>query len=616
VTDRPRWVRCDNRAVLTVGEVLELPVIKRGLPEVVAGEEHLDRRVRWAHVVDVAEVSGLLKGGEFVLNNGFGIGLEPRTQRAFIRELAEQDVSAVAVELGLLYERSLPPAMATEAQRVELPLIALHRKTRFVEVTEAVHQRLMSEELVSLRLADELSQSLTDLSLAGADVSELLDEAARSIGNPIVFEDASKRMITVAAAQSSEEIVLRAWRDRLEQEARTPEASRGALEAPVRLVDGPWGRLIALELDGPFEELAQTLLERAASALALRLVSQHQVNELAARSRGALIDDLVAGRLGEQEAARRAEALGFQRQSKRLLPIAMAWRGAGSERADSNSWVALAPQLRSALARVGMAALIGPYGDRLVLIVEPVREGESETLIESVATAIYEGAGHQQLTQEELAVSVGPAAERWNELGVGLDYAARHVLVAAREPPALWHDARRVSLDDVLTEMGNSTTLRAFLHDRLGPLADDVTDRRHVELLRTLEAYLSHGGHKTAAAHALHLERRLERRRSPARTASRRPCPATAERQPGRERGRGAGGWVTRHRDGSSRTRLKIDRSPDPLFGCGWHRALEDEPARSRFHTFHKPRSGACAVARPGADRGAPNATARTQRAP
>jgi Purine catabolism regulatory protein-like family len=56
--------------VLTVADVLDFSVVRRGLPEVVSGDAHLDREVRWAHVLDVADASGLLKGREFVLNTG------------------------------------------------------------------------------------------------------------------------------------------------------------------------------------------------------------------------------------------------------------------------------------------------------------------------------------------------------------------------------------------------------------------------------------------------------------------------------------------------------------------------------------------------------------------
>jgi PucR family transcriptional regulator, purine catabolism regulatory protein len=100
-----------------------------------------------------------------VLNNGFGLGLDARKQRSFIGELAVQGASAVAVELGKLYRRGLPEPLRDEAERHGLPLIALHRKTRFVEVPEAVHARLMDADYALLRQADDASRRLTELAV-------------------------------------------------------------------------------------------------------------------------------------------------------------------------------------------------------------------------------------------------------------------------------------------------------------------------------------------------------------------------------------------------------------------------------------------------------------------
>jgi PucR family transcriptional regulator, purine catabolism regulatory protein len=501
--------------MFTVSNLLELPALKRGLPEVVSGHEHLQREVRWAHVLDVADATGLLKGGEFVLSNGFGLGHETRTQRNFIRDLFEQDAAALAVELGILFRGELPAAMTDEAESLGMPLIALHRKTRFVEVTEAVHQLVMSREFTLLREADELSQRLTALVLGGAEVPELLTELARALGNPVVLEDASGRVVAWAAHQAGEDFVLRAWNDLLAAERRQGEQVRGAIDARIRLVNGPRGRLIAFELDGPLDELAATLVRRGAEAISLRLVTRHQEDQLAAHSRGTWLAEVAAGHVGDQDASRRAAALGFEWASPCVVTAAAAWRPTAYS-PGSESWLAIVPDLRTALARAGMNALIGPHGDVLLILVDPGRAGEPDALAEDVAQAIMRGAGRHQLDQHHLALTIGPSASNWTEAGRALARAAQHGRVAAREPTRLWHDARRVSLNDALYEMAESPTLRMYVHDRIGPLVEGEPDRRRAELLHTLEVYLRHAGRKTAAAQELHLERqslyhRLER---------------------------------------------------------------------------------------------------------
>ena len=94
--------------MLTLAEVLELPVVRRALPEVIAGADALDRELRWAHVIEMADPSDLLKGGELVLTTGIGAGERERDQSRWIASLLDQGVAAVAVELGSTWRERVP----------------------------------------------------------------------------------------------------------------------------------------------------------------------------------------------------------------------------------------------------------------------------------------------------------------------------------------------------------------------------------------------------------------------------------------------------------------------------------------------------------------------------
>lgn len=487
--------------MLTVADVLALPVVRRGLPELVAGAESIDNEVRWVHVLDVQDASGLLKGGEFVLCNGFGLGLDARTQRSFVRELAEQRAAALAVELGLLYRKALPEPLVDEAARSALPLIALHRKTRFVEVTETVHQRLVGSEFAQLRAGDELTRRLNQLLLAGGDVAALLAELARTLGNPVLLEDAAGRLVDWAGHQASEQVVLRAWQDLLEAERRDGTSGRGAREAPVHLVHGEWGRLVALELDGPLDEGAAAAVQRGAEALGVRLVSRHHEDELSARSRGAFLDGLAHRRIEELEAARRARVLGFEPATRALLPVVVAWRSGHA--GDEDDWAPLAAEVRTALVRAGLKALVGAVGAQL-LILASGQGAQAEPVAERLLAAL-EAHG---LGSDHVAIVIAAPADSWTAAGSNLQRCMQHAPVAARAPVSAWHDASRVALAEVLDELAASPTLQAFIDDRLGALLNhDASDRRRAALLHTLEVYLRHGARKTPAAHELHIER-------------------------------------------------------------------------------------------------------------
>src|SRR5690606_9755235 len=137
----------DGRAAretgITVRRALELPGLRSGLPEVVAGTGGLERTVRWVHAGEVPNIASLLKGGELLLTTGYGMGNRPADQRAFVRTLAERGIAALVVELGTRFTR-LPAALVDTARAAELPLVQLHRQVPFVPVTEEVRTAVRS----------------------------------------------------------------------------------------------------------------------------------------------------------------------------------------------------------------------------------------------------------------------------------------------------------------------------------------------------------------------------------------------------------------------------------------------------------------------------------------
>ena len=66
--------------MLSLNDVLELPVVRRALPEVVVGDRSLDREIRWAHVIEMPDPDDLLKGGELVLTTGLGASVTSNLQ--------------------------------------------------------------------------------------------------------------------------------------------------------------------------------------------------------------------------------------------------------------------------------------------------------------------------------------------------------------------------------------------------------------------------------------------------------------------------------------------------------------------------------------------------------
>jgi len=134
---------------LTLREVLDLDVVRRGAPHVVAGSGRLDVPVRWVHALELTDVGRLLRGGELVLSTGIALPDSPAELEGYVASLAHVGVAGLAVELGRRYTEALPAALVAAAEARSVPLVELRREVAFIEITEAVHARIIDELLLS-----------------------------------------------------------------------------------------------------------------------------------------------------------------------------------------------------------------------------------------------------------------------------------------------------------------------------------------------------------------------------------------------------------------------------------------------------------------------------------
>jgi PucR family transcriptional regulator, purine catabolism regulatory protein len=488
--------------MLTLAEVLELPVVRRGLPQVVAGEGSLGTALRWAHVIEMPDPADLLRGGELVLTTGLGAQDGPGP---WVEALLEQGLAALVVELGSTW-RAVPDALLAPCAAAGVPVVALRRPVRFVEITEAIHAAVVNSQFALLRRGEEIHRRFTELILAGRGAPEILAELAAAVRNPVILEDAAHELVYYVSGSPGDDVALSAWADlrRAEDRGERPD---GAVEVEVRLMESSWGRLLALAVDEPLDAFDRVAVERAALAVAVDLLSRQHDEQLRARTRGAFLSELAEGRVEEHDARRRAEALGLSGGGRgTLLPVAASWRRPVGRRADAITWTRLSGELRAALSSTGLGVLLGPRDvDLLLLLALGAREYDA-ALCEHVAHLFHGVLERRGLGPEDAALAIGAPAATWTAAGPGLRRVRRSAGAATALAPARWHDARRPGVTDLLHDLRDAPELDAFVQEQLGPLIADGGPRARA-LLDTLEAYLAAGGRKAQAARALHLER-------------------------------------------------------------------------------------------------------------
>jgi purine catabolism regulator len=501
----------------SLGEVLAMDVCRRGRPVIVAGADRLDTPVRWVHAIELTDVARLLRGGELVLSTGIALPDDDRLLAAYVTELAEVGVAGLAVELGRRYAGSLPAALVAAAQQARLPLIAFEHEVAFIEITEAVHTRIIDTQLDELRVSERLHEMFTELSVAGASAEEVVRQAAALAGRPVILADLSHRVLACEPAGADPGRLLssfaaRSRSFRLSGRTAYDEAS-GWLVTPVGAQGEDWGRVI-LVCDGPPSSTDTVLIERAATTLALgRLLTRHR-ESLERQAHRTLIAGIISqAHADPAEAAVRSRALGVPVDGRQLIALVLRFRDptvSGVTGAPGPLGVSaharvldLADATAAACRAERIPSLVGTLDDdRAGAMLSLGPRAEPDGILTRLATRIRDRTG---LDPKALVVGVGATAGSIRDVRRSFLEASQVADVAAsRLETALFYRLPDLRLRGLLHLLRDDPRLQTFVERELGALlAADPGG----ELIKVLTAYLAAGGNKAEAAKASHLAR-------------------------------------------------------------------------------------------------------------
>lgn len=504
--------------LLTVADVLATPVVQAGQPEVICGA-NLDRPVRWVHVSDLAEVAEVLVGAELILTTGQALAAPEPARVAYLRSLAAAGVAGLVVELGS-YVSELGPVVAATAAELGLPVIVLHRVTRFVEITEAVHRAIVADQYAELEFARTVHETFTELSVRRAALAEIVRTAATMLDASVVLEDLAHRVLAATARHTTSSALLEDW----EPMSRLLPDGEGVVDVGPQMQR--WGRLILRSDRGPTPR-ARMVLERAAQTLTLHRMIDKDRFGLHRRAQTGLIADLVEGRVAdERDAQARAAALGLHRHA-RYVPLAIDIDAVADPDpvAAQRRSAAVVEAVTHGLGLVGASALSaaerrpGPRGaggrfgaevdgDRVAMILALARGAVVEDQLATVCAAVLTEVRRVDGVRHAV-IGVGPDSDALLDTASGLADAMEVAAVAASmraAPTRMFFRSADIRLRGLLSLIRDDPRVQSFAETELSALLRH--DIRHgADLTATLRRFLDLAGNKTELAKALAISR-------------------------------------------------------------------------------------------------------------
>jgi purine catabolism regulator len=497
----------------TVAEVLSLPALAIGHPEIMASDTALSRSVRWVHVSEVPDISSLLSGGELLLTTGIALPDDPEALARYVDELADIGAAALVVELGRRYT-NLPVPLVQVARRRDLPLVSLRSPVRFVDVTQAVHSQIVEASFAQLQRSEAVHSTFTALTVAGASPADVLARVAALAGCAVVLENRAHQVILDEPMGTSRAALLQGWETRSRKTPWSETTARGRdgwLVTPVMARGETWGRLVAVTDDTDMAYRTM-VLERGATALAVGRLLERDRETLERHAHRSLLADIVEQRWASPaEIVSRVTAAGLPVAGRSLLAIVVHWPDTPARGTAAGESPATRARERDRAEGVGLAArtcrlpaLVGTVGQGEVGVLAAL-DGVNAADLERVLHRLAEAVHADYVAGGAPLIGVGSVV-------TGLEGVRRSFHEATQAAQSAAGDPRRqpfyrlvdVRLRGLLHLVRDDARVQAFVERELAPLlaADDAD-----ALLAVLDTLLSCGGNKTAAAAAAHLSR-------------------------------------------------------------------------------------------------------------
>ncbi|TWG07682.1 PucR family transcriptional regulator [Saccharopolyspora dendranthemae] len=131
--------------------------------------------VRWAHVSERRDPTPYLLGGELLLTSGVDLPETAQEVDAYVRELRDARITALAFGISPPRHDRLPEALRDACVRHGVPLLVIGANTPFLAVNQAVAVELIEAEQREQRYIDDARQALTRAASTG------LTELARAV---------------------------------------------------------------------------------------------------------------------------------------------------------------------------------------------------------------------------------------------------------------------------------------------------------------------------------------------------------------------------------------------------------------------------------------------------
>ncbi|MEI6251745.1 MAG: PucR family transcriptional regulator [Mycobacteriaceae bacterium] len=448
---------------------------------VVAGAQHVDREIQWAHAIELADPAPYLSGGELVMTTGITVGIDPQAQFDYVARLVTADAAALAFDTGTNFTQ-VPGGIISAGDELGMPILRVPASTPFIAITRAVIDAINADQFAAVQRTVELQERLARETLRGG-IPALVATLGRALSATVVAVSTDGRLL--AGAGPEQQRVAGLAGELIGNAAKKSPASRVFADGDgyctlqtLRAASIARGYL-AVRSGRGLSSPDRLLVAHAVSLISIELEKPTQVLDAAQRLRIAVTQGLIAKPDSAEPTVLRY--FGFESDTQ-VVAVVLAGVGPTLTAAD---------HVHRILHRQGAPFLMCPWQEDLIVILPADHDGQI-TLLHKELRELLEPGLRAGLS------TAGPIGE------IEIMVAQARTAARARAAEPVRRFDRLGVFDAILS--GRTTGELSALAEVLRPLEDH-------ELVPTLTAFLEHNGHLESAAAALGVHRHTVRNR-------------------------------------------------------------------------------------------------------
>lgn len=503
---------------ITLDEVMKMDCMKKC--QIIAGHRGVFNTVSKVNIMADPDALEWVDACEFLLTTAYYFKNEPLAkQKELVQRSAQRGLSALGIKIQP-YLEELPMEVLETANELDFPIVELHDTLPFSEIMTPIFQEVFNKQTSLLQRIEKIHEELMNVMLRSGSIEEILQIVAEHLQNPVMLRIEGRNIWRQGGGKIDEDL-WQALPENAKQFLELAEKGKDQshfyedqvtlvqkrirrMTMPVVVKNRVSGFLMAWSIKTPLGGFDLSVLESAATTIALEVLRQMSIRDVENRYRVEFFEDLISMDPNRKEKALEKASLFQLTQTDYFMVLVIQGDEPSTEMSgdlfDKISWIHY--ETEKYFRDTSVKSLMVFKTDSLYVLLS----AESEKELQQSALAY----GRQILSRQpkkqaafHFRVGIGRCYAGLDQVDQSYEdsvKALKHGPLIEEEKAAYFED---LGIYKILCHPCLEKELHQFYEKTLAPLVA-YDKKKSSELLKTLETYYQQGGNLRKTAKTLY----------------------------------------------------------------------------------------------------------------